>query len=129
MSKRNTLYRCELCGNIVELLHAGGGTLTCCGQPMTALEESSADTTLEKHVPYIEKTDGGYQVKVGQNQEHPMLDTHYILWIELHTDGGVYRKFLKPNDKPEAHFTVPPGEKVTGAREYCNLHGLWKGQA
>ena len=125
MSRKNSIYQCQLCGNIVELLHVGGGTLVCCGQEMKLLEESRADTTLEKHVPYVEKTDSGYLVKVGQNQDHPMMDAHYILWIELHTEKAVYREFLNPGDKPEAEFNVG-SEKVGMAREFCNLHGLWK---
>jgi superoxide reductase len=127
MLKRKSVYRCSVCGNITEVLHVGGGTLACCGQPMICLEETTADTSLEKHVPYIGKTSGGYLVKVGEKQDHPMLDAHYIVWIELDTDKGTYRKFLKPGDKPEAEFTISESEVVTGAREYCNLHGLWKG--
>jgi superoxide reductase len=127
MLKRNFVYRCSVCGNITEVLHAGGGTLSCCGQPMNHLEETTADTSLEKHVPFIAKTDNGYLVKVGEKQDHPMLDAHFIVWIELDTDQGTYRKFLKPGDKPEAEFLTGASETVLGAREYCNLHGLWKG--
>ena len=127
MAKKRTIYQCQLCGNIVELLHSGGGTIKCCGQEMKLLEESTADKTTEKHVPYIEKTEKGYLVKVGQNQEHPMMDAHYIQWIELHTETGEHRIFLTPEGKPEAHFEIGHGDKVTGAREFCNLHGLWKG--
>ena len=127
MLKRNSIYRCSVCGNIVEVLHVGGGTLTCCGQSMNFLEESTADSTLEKHVPFIEKTSDGYLVKVGEKVDHPMLDAHYIVWIELVTDKGTYRKFLKPGDKPEAAFSMDGSEIATGAREYCNMHGLWKG--
>lgn len=126
MLKRNAIYKCSVCGNIVEVLHVGGGTLTCCGQPMNFQEESAADSSMEKHVPYIEKTATGYVVKVGEKQEHPMLDAHYIVWIELDTDQGTYRKFLKPGDKPEAVFMVDSSENALGAREYCNMHGLWK---
>lgn len=126
MLQRNAIYRCAVCGNIVEVLHVGGGTLACCGQPMNFLEESTADGSMEKHVPFIEKTKTGYLVKIGENQEHPMLDAHFIVWIELNTDQGTHRKFLKPGDKPEALFVISGSEIVTGAREYCNLHGLWK---
>lgn len=126
MLKRNSVYKCGVCGNMVEVLHAGGGTLTCCGQAMNFQEEATADTSLEKHVPYIEKTADGYLVKVGEKQDHPMLEAHYIVWIELITDQGTYRKFLKPGDKPEAGFLVGSDETVVGAREYCNLHGLWR---
>jgi superoxide reductase len=127
MFNRSSVFRCAICGNIVEVLQVGGGTLTCCGQPMTLVEESTADATTEKHVPFIQKTAGGYLVKVGEMQSHPMLDAHFIVWIELQTDRGSYRKFLKPGDAPEAEFAVGGDEKVAGAREYCNLHGLWKG--
>ena len=126
MSQRNSTYQCQLCGNIVELLHVGGGTLSCCGQKMKLLEESSADTTTEKHVPFVGKTEKGYLVKVGQNQDHPMMDAHYIYWIELHTENAEYRKYLKPGDKPQAEFEIGD-EQVVMAREFCNLHGHWKG--
>ncbi len=127
MLKKRAIYKCAVCGNIVEVLHVGGGTLTCCGQSMNFQEESTADSTVEKHVPFIEKTASGYLVKVGEKVDHPMLDAHYIVWIELDTDQGTYRKFLKPGDKPEASFSISASETVTGAREYCNMHGLWKG--
>lgn len=120
------IYKCGVCGNIVEHLHNGGGTLSCCGQPMNKLDEVTADTSVEKHVPFIEKTGTGYRVRVGENQAHPMLEAHYILWIELDTDNGTYRNFLKPGDQPQAEFMITQEETVTGAREYCNLHGLWK---
>lgn len=127
MIKKTSTFKCQLCGNIVELLHVGGGTLNCCGQDMNLLEESTADSTNEKHVPYIEKTDVGYLVKVGQNQDHPMMDAHYIQWIELHTEEAEYRVYLNPDDKPEAEFPIGHDNEVIGAREYCNLHGLWRG--
>ena len=117
------VYKCELCGNIVEVIHESSGKLVCCNKPMTYLEEGSTDAALEKHVPVIEKIDNGYKVTVG-SVEHPMLDAHYIEWIELVGDGIAYRKFLKPGDKPVATFHVDV-EEVT-AREFCNLHGVWK---
>ncbi len=123
MAERLEIYKCELCGNIVEVLHAGGGELVCCGQPMTLLTENTVDAAREKHVPVIEKTDDGYLVKVGA-VHHPMEEKHYIEWIELLADGKAYRQFLKPGDAPEALFRVE-AVKVS-AREYCNLHGLWK---
>jgi superoxide reductase len=126
MIKKHFVYKCAICGNMTEVLHAGGGTLSCCGQPMNLLEESNADSTTEKHVPFIGKTDSGYLVKVGEMQDHPMMEAHYILWIELQTDKGSYKKFLNPGDKPQAEFTTAKDEIATGAREYCNLHGLWK---
>ena len=123
MTELRQIYRCNVCGNIVEVLHAGAGTLVCCGQPMELLTEKTEDAGLEKHVPVIEKTETGYLVKVG-SIPHPMEEKHYIEWIELVTDGKSCRKFLKPDEKPEALFEVK-AEKVW-AREYCNIHGLWK---
>lgn len=120
MTKRNEVYRCSVCGNIVEVLHASGGTLSCCGQPMTLLKENNVDAATEKHVPVIEKIDGGYKVKVGE-VEHPMLDNHYIEWIELLEEDKIQRKHLKPGEKPEAVFKTDSTD--VSAREYCNLHG------
>lgn len=123
MAERNQVYRCEKCGNIVEVLNAGGGTLVCCGAEMTLLVENTVDASKEKHIPVIERTADGIKVKVG-TVPHPMEDKHYIMWIELIADGKVYRQFLTPGSAPEAFFPVR-AENVT-AREYCNLHGLWK---
>jgi len=123
MTKINQVYKCEVCGNMVEILHAGGGELVCCGQPMTLLEENTTDAATEKHVPVIEKSGDTVTVTVG-SVEHPMMDDHYIEFIELIADGKVYRKNLNPGDKPQATFKVS-AEKLE-AREYCNLHGLWK---
>ena len=124
MTVQKQVYRCAICGNIVEVLHAGRGELVCCGQPMELLQEKTTDAGLEKHVPVIEKTAEGVKVKVG-SIPHPMEEKHYIEWIEIITDGGSCRKFLKPGDKPEAEFGVAP-QKVKAAREYCSIHGLWK---
>ena len=123
MTELRQIYKCEVCGNIVEVVHPSGGTLVCCGKPMTLLNENTTDAAVEKHVPVIEKIDGGVLVKVGA-VEHPMVEKHYIEWIEVHTANKVYRKYLKPGDKPEAVFKLD--EEVLYAREYCNLHGLWK---
>ena len=123
MAKRVQVYKCEVCGNIVEVLVGGAGTLVCCGQDMTLLKENTVDAATEKHVPVIEKTADGILVKVG-DVAHPMAEKHYIQWIEVIADGKSYRQFLKPGDKPEALFKVE-GENIT-AREYCNLHGFWK---
>lgn len=123
MTKRLEVYKCSICGNIVEVLEAGGGELVCCGQPMDLLVENTVDAAKEKHVPVIAKTDGGVKVSVG-SVAHPMEEKHYIQWIELIADGISYRKFLKPGDTPEAVFKVDASQ-IT-AREYCNLHGLWK---
>ncbi|MGF3554239.1 MAG: desulfoferrodoxin [Thermoplasmatota archaeon] len=124
MTKQKEIYKCNICGNIVEVLHAGVGELVCCGQPMELQKEKTQDSAIEKHVPYIEKTKEGILVKIGQNQDHPMEEKHYIEWIELTADGAVYKKFLKPGDKPQALFNINTSK--VSAREYCNIHGLWK---
>lgn len=124
MTKKFEIYKCEICGNIVEVLHEGAGQLVCCGQPMKLLVENTTDAAQEKHVPVIEKTTQGYLVKVG-SVPHPMEEKHYIEWVELVADGRAYRQFLYPGEKPEAVFSVA-GKEVY-AREYCNIHGLWKG--
>lgn len=123
MAKRLEIYKCELCGNIVEVLHGGEGTLVCCNKPMKRMEENTVDAAKEKHVPVVEKTADGFKVKVG-TVAHPMTADHWVEWIELVADGTAYRKFLNPGDAPEATFAIA-ATKVT-AREYCNLHGLWK---
>lgn len=124
MAERYEIYKCEACGNIVEVLEGGGGELVCCGESMKLFIENTVDAAKEKHVPVIEKSDDGYLVKVG-SVAHPMEEKHYIQWIELIADGKAYRQFLKPGDTPEAFFKID-ADQVT-AREYCNLHGLWKG--
>jgi superoxide reductase len=126
MTQKMEVYKCEICGNIIEVLHGAAGELVCCGQPMVKLEEKTADSSTEKHVPFIKREGNAYLVKVGENTPHPMEEKHYIEWIELIVDGNVYRKWLNPGDKPEAVFEVPEG-KVVEAREFCNVHGLWKG--
>jgi superoxide reductase len=123
MAQRYEIYKCEACGNIVEVLTGGGGELVCCGEPMKLYVENTVDAAREKHVPVIEKINGGYKVRVG-SVAHPMEAKHYIEWIEILADGKAYRKFLNPGDAPEAVFMIDAA-KVT-AREYCNLHGLWK---
>jgi superoxide reductase len=124
MTAKLEVYLCEKCGNMVEMVRGGAGKLVCCGQPMTLLEEQTADLTKEKHVPVVEKTDNGFKVTVGSTL-HPMVDGHYIEWIEIIVDGTAYRQFLNPGDAPEATFCID-AEEVT-AREHCNVHGLWKG--
>jgi len=124
MAEKLEIYKCAVCGNIVEVLHGGAGELVCCGEPMQLLEEKTADATKEKHVPVIEKISGGYKVKVG-SVPHPMLQEHFIEWIELLADGKAYRQFLDPGMAPEATFQVKAG--TVSAREHCNVHGLWKG--
>ncbi len=124
MAKRLEIYKCLLCGNIVEILEGADGELFCCGEPMKRMVANTVDAAKEKHVPVIEKIDGGFKVKVG-SVAHPMEEKHYIQWIELIADGRAYREFLAPGQEPEASFKVA-AESVS-AREYCNLHGLWKG--
>jgi len=124
MIKKLDTYKCEVCGNIVYVLHAGGGQLVCCGKPMKLLESGTTDGAKEKHVPVVEKQGNGYLVKIG-SIPHPMLAEHYIEWIELVTENKVYRKFLKPGDLPEAFFDCVKEDKFT-VKEYCNLHGLWE---
>ena len=123
MADQMGIYKCSVCGNVVEVIHAGGGELVCCGQPMQKITENTTDAAVEKHVPTLEKKNGGWQVNVG-SVDHPMTAEHYIEWIELLVGDNVYRAFLKPGDKPAAFFAVN-ADAVT-ARAYCNLHGLWK---
>lgn len=125
MAELMQIYKCEVCGNIVEIVHGGEGELVCCDQPMKLFTENTVDAAKEKHVPVIEKTADGYKVRIG-SVDHPMEEKHYIEWIELIADGKTYREFLKPGQSPEAEFCVQ-AEKIT-AREYCNIHGLWKAE-
>lgn len=134
MTKPREIYRCPVCGNIVEVLH-GGATMSCCGRPMVLLEANTTDGAYEKHVPIVERIEGGFRVRVG-SVDHPMADDHYIQWIELLTPTCVLRHELHPRDKPEAVFLIDESTACgcrleqqdtlnVSAREYCNLHGLW----
>ena len=123
MAQQHEVYKCDLCGNIIDVLHGGGGELVCCGEPMKLMTENTVDAAKEKHVPVVEKTANGYKVTVG-GVPHPMEQKHYIEWIEIIADGKSYRHFLSPGQTPSVEFCVQ-AESVT-AREYCNLHGLWK---
>ncbi len=123
MTEVRQVYKCEICGNMVEVVHKAGGTLVCCGKQMILLSENTTDAAVEKHVPVMEKLQDAVVVKIGE-VEHPMSENHHIEWIEVHTANKVYRKFLKPGEKPEAVFKVD--EEILFIREYCNLHGLWK---
>lgn len=123
MAAKLEVYKCEICGNIVEVLHGGAGTLVCCGQDMVQLKENTTDAAMEKHVPVKEDTGHGVKVTVG-SVAHPMEDDHFIEWIEVIAGGKAYREFLKPGGAPEATFYVD-GEIET-VREFCNKHGLWK---
>ncbi|BDV44714.1 desulfoferrodoxin [Geotalea uraniireducens] len=126
MATRLELYKCSICGNIVEVLHAGPGPLACCGAPMELQTENTVDAAKEKHVPVIEKGNGTITVKVG-SVPHPMEEKHYIEWIELVADGTVYRQHLKPGDAPAATFCL--SATTVTARAYCNLHGHWTAAA
>jgi superoxide reductase len=125
MTAKLEIYKCQKCGNIVEVLHEGAGELVCCGQPMEKLAAKTADAGKEKHVPVIEKLADGFKVKIG-SIPHPMEEKHYIEWIELLADGIAYRKFLKPGVAPEAVFSMKAA--TVSAREHCNIHGLWEGR-
>jgi superoxide reductase len=126
MTQLREIYYCEKCGNVIEVLNEGAPALVCCGVPMAKLEAQTKDASTEKHVPYIKEKDDGVLIEVGQNQEHPMLEKHYIKFIEVLTNDKVFRAELKPGDKPEAFFPVKK-EEIIEAREWCNLHGLWTG--
>ena len=123
MAERLQVFKCEVCGHIIEVLHEGAGELVCCNQPMVLQAENTVDAAQEKHVPVIEKTAKGYKVKVG-SVAHPMGEDHHIAWIELVADGRSYRRFLEFGAAPEATFLLEASQ--VSARAYCNLHGLWK---
>jgi superoxide reductase len=124
MAEKLEVYKCEKCGNMVEVIHGGPGELVCCGEPMKLYKENTVDAAKEKHVPVIEKADGGLKVKVG-SVAHPMEENHYIEWVEVLVGDKAYRQFLNPGESPEATFDLPAEGVV--AREYCNLHGVWRG--
>ncbi len=124
MAKKNKIYRCEICGNIVQVVHSGNGTLVCCGKDMVELEEKNMDEGLEKHVPVVEIEKGKAIVKVG-SIPHPMEDAHYIEFIQLIVDEKILTQFLKPGDLPQATFNLPEQYSEIYAIEYCNIHGLW----
>lgn len=123
MTKRLEIYKCEVCGNMVEMIHEGAGELVCCDQPMKGFDENTTDAAREKHVPVVQVVGDQITVKVG-SVAHPMEKKHYIEWIELIAEGKAFKRFLKPGDAPEATFCKPEGSFTV--REYCNLHGLWK---
>ena len=118
------IFKCPVCGNMVELIHVGGGPLNCCGQSMSHLTENTEDAALEKHVPVIEETESGSKVSVG-SVAHPMEAAHFIKWVQIITkDNKSFRKFLSPGESPEAAFCIKP-DNIKKTREFCNLHGLW----
>lgn len=125
MEKRQ-IYRCPICGNMVEVVNVGGGTLVCCGQPMELVEEKTSDEGMEKHVPVVDVDGNKVTVKVG-SVPHPMTPEHYIQWIECIVNGNIYRKELEPTDEPQAVFIIDGDfAEISMVREYCNVHGLWK---
>jgi superoxide reductase len=123
MPSKAEVYKCAVCANIIEILHAGKCIPECCGKEMILQKENSVDAATEKHIPVITKEKGGYRVKIG-SIPHPMEADHYIEWIELIAGDISYRAFLKPGDLPEAFFAVEAAN--VSAREYCNKHGLWR---
>ena len=125
MADKLEIYKCMVCGNIVEVVHGGDGELVCCGKPMKNLVAKTAEEGKEKHVPVIEKSDGSIKVKVG-SIAHPMEQKHYIEWIEIIADGKTYRQFLNPGEVPQAVFNIDT--KAVSAREHCSIHGLWTGE-
>jgi len=126
MAKFQGVYKCDVCGNMVEVLFEGKGELVCCGQPMNLLEENTVDAAAEKHIPVGEQSGNLLTVKVG-SVAHPMTPEHYIQWIEVLEGSKSYKVFLKPDQDPQATFCLDPGNEPIVLREYCNLHGLWKG--
>ena len=122
MTQQNQIYKCSVCGNIVQVLHTGVGELVCCEKPMELMAEKTQDEGKEKHVPIMEKTENGVKVKVG-SIPHPMEEKHYIEWIQIMTKDGAQRAFLLPGQPPEAEFCVL--SEVLAVRAYCNIHGLW----
>jgi superoxide reductase len=123
MAKKSEIYKCNVCGNIAMVMHGGDGDLVCCGENMVLMTENTVDAAKEKHVPVIEKIEGGFKVKVGSDP-HPMEEKHYIEWIELIADNKSYFTFLSPGQTPEAVFKIDAAD--VSAREYCNIHGMWK---
>ena len=132
MTQKKQIYKCSICGNIVEILHAGAGELVCCDKPMELIiPKTKEDGKTEKHLPVIEELPAnvcqgkdGFKIKIGE-EEHPMEDSHYIEWIEINTAGGKSgKKFLKPNERPSADFYTRI--EATKIRAYCNIHGLWE---
>lgn len=125
MTALGQVYKCNICGNIVEILHTGAGTLVCCGKPMVLLAENTVEASKEKHIPVITRVEGGFKVTVG-SVSHPMEESHYIEWIELLAGGQILRQHLKPGELPEAEFSTKAETAL--ARAYCNLHGHWRSE-
>ena len=126
MTEKGEIYRCKVCGNIIQVLNPDVGELVCSGVPMELLTEQTSGTGEEKHVPVLENTDEGLIVHVGEIP-HPMEENHCIEWVEVMADGEVYLKFLEPGDQPLAEFPVDPDQvQEIKVREYCSIHGLWE---
>jgi superoxide reductase len=123
-TERHEVYKCGVCGIVAEALDGGAGEMVCCGRPMQKMAPSTAETSAEKHVPWVQRVEGGLRVTVGEADAHPMEPKHFIQWIEVLVDGRQYRQYLEPGDKPEAEFPVD-GDRIV-AREFCNIHGLWR---
>jgi len=125
VEKKKQIFRCPICGNIVEVVNVGGGTLVCCGQPMELLKEKSSDEGMEKHVPVVSIDGDKVLVKIG-SVPHPMTEEHFIQWVECIVNGDSYFKKLHPNDVPEVEFEIEGDLSNITVRLYCNIHGLWK---
>jgi superoxide reductase len=125
MTEQKQIWKCEVCGNIIEILHKGADSLVCCNQSMILQKENTIEQEgKEKHIPIIKKDAKGVVIKVG-SVPHPMEEKHYIEWIEISTEKGESKKFLKPGEKPEAKFPVKADISEIHSRAYCNIHGLW----
>jgi len=122
MTKINEVYKCNVCGNIIEIFHSGMGELTCCNKAMNIQKENTVEAAKEKHIPFFQKTGNKIKITVGEIN-HPMEETHFIEWIEVITLNKIFRKKLTPNDEPIAEFEI--NSEVISVRAYCNLHGLW----
>jgi superoxide reductase len=124
MADKMAVFKCDLCGNIVEVLHGAACELVCCSKPMRAVKENTVEASKEKHIPVISRVGNGVKVAVG-SVAHPMAAEHYIEWIELIVGDKILRQYLKPGQEPAAVFEGVSAP-VVNAREYCNLHGLWR---
>ena len=125
MTELREIYYCEICDNVVEIFNEGAEALVCCGEPMKKLEAQSKDSSVEKHVPFVEETDDGVVVKIGENETHPMTEKHHIKFIEVLTKDKVFKAELKVDAEPKAEFPVAKSE-IVNVREWCNVHGLWE---
>ena len=117
-------YICPHCGNLVEMVHDAGVKPFCCGQKMNELIPNTVEASGEKHIPAVKVGEGVVEVNVG-SVDHPMVDVHWIEWVQLVTDKGSYRKWLNPGEAPNVKFLLGE-EKPVAVYAYCNLHGLWK---